>query len=349
MRFLADNQAENPFVLGRRPVALSGSLVFLCLAASSLVHAQQRPQSNQSAIPQDTFSSLLHSKHGDQATWLFLGDSNTFSGGYVGLIDAWLAQLPNSPRVLNLGMPSETASGLSEKDHPFKRPCIHERIDKVLQLVAPDVVFVSYGMNDGIYQPPSTENLAAFQDGMQNVADKIHAAGASLVIMTPPIFEPEPVKASDKLGPTDQGRYAYFAPAADYDRVLEQQTEWLKRNPLKATAVVDIHAMLHSEKAQARESDDSFCFSQDGVHYGPVAHALVAEELLRSLGAPRQLIGLYPDELSTQQAMRIMQKRRDAYLSATGKNRPGLSAGLPVWHVENWVKKVRLQSASVSP
>lgn len=60
-------------------------------------------------------------------------------------------------RLLNLGLSSETASGLSEPTHPFPRPDVKTRIDRISEKTKPDVEFICYGMNDGIYHPQSEE------------------------------------------------------------------------------------------------------------------------------------------------------------------------------------------------
>src|SRR3954466_4845697 len=89
---------------------------------------------------------------------VFLGDSITQAGGYVGIVDYYLERLhPDKDfDVLGLGLASETLSGLSEEGHAggkFPRPCLAERLGRVLEKAKPDVVFACYGMNDGIYQP----------------------------------------------------------------------------------------------------------------------------------------------------------------------------------------------------
>jgi lysophospholipase L1-like esterase len=264
--------------------------------------------------------------------WIFLGDSNTYSGGYVALLDAWLNGLTDPPQLLNLGMSSETAAGTSEVDHPFKRPCVHERIEKVLRITQPDVVFVGYGMNDGIYQPYSAQNLAKYQLGMLKLASIVKASGAKLIVLTPPIFEPEPLAALDKLGPTANGRYAYFAPAADYDNVLAKQAEWCLSNVMKADLVIDIRTPLIREKQRQAELQH---YTNDGVHFGAVAHGIVAEAILDSLDAPASFVARYPTEDLLKLARRKMVILRNAFLSATGKNRPGLPAGDPVWLAES--------------
>lgn len=280
----------------------------------------------------------------ERTPWVFLGDSNTYAGGYIAILDAWLASESPRPKVLNLGVASETASGLSETDHPFQRPCVHERVSKVLSMTKPGVVFICYGMNDGIYQPPQAEVMQAYQQGMLALAEKVRASGALLVCITPPPFEAAPVKASGKLGPTREGRYAYFAPAADYDRVIQQQSQWCRENAMGAVKVVDIHVMLQHERELRREQTPSFAFSKDGVHFGSEAHALVAERLLIELGAPQDMLEQYPTNAQIEVSAKKMRILRDAYLSATGKNRPGLPAGLPIWYAEQLASQQTLES-----
>ena len=69
---------------------------------------------------------------------LFLGDSITYGGTYIQIIEA--AAIAHHPdrfiEMLNLGLSSETVSGLSEDGHAggqFPRPDLHERLDRVLK------------------------------------------------------------------------------------------------------------------------------------------------------------------------------------------------------------------------
>ena len=88
---------------------------------------------------------------------MFFGDSITQNGLYVSLIEYALKKA--NPEVdydiISIGLSSETVSCLSEEDHPFPRPCLKDRIDRALKEVQPDIIVANYGMNDGIYHPPS--------------------------------------------------------------------------------------------------------------------------------------------------------------------------------------------------
>src|SRR5689334_11715669 len=65
---------------------------------------------------------------------VFLGDSNTFAGLYIAYLDGYLrTRFPDKRfELINLGLPSETASGLSEPDHPYPRPDVHTRVEQAL-------------------------------------------------------------------------------------------------------------------------------------------------------------------------------------------------------------------------
>jgi lysophospholipase L1-like esterase len=84
---------------------------------------------------------------------LCIGDSITAAGHYVSYLDMQLQiEYPNDPpTVVNLGLSSEGVTGLSEPDHPFPRPNVHERLTRALDQFKPDVVIACYGVNDGIY------------------------------------------------------------------------------------------------------------------------------------------------------------------------------------------------------
>ncbi len=68
---------------------------------------------------------------------VFLGDSITYGGNYVADVATWMevALGAKTPEVINLGLSSETVSGLSEKGHAggrFPRPDLQERLTRVL-------------------------------------------------------------------------------------------------------------------------------------------------------------------------------------------------------------------------
>src|SRR6476620_7192518 len=148
---------------------------------------------------------------------VFLGDSNTQAGGYVNFTTYYLEKLDPKKNfdIIGLGLASETLSGLSEDGHAggkFPRPCLFERLGRLLEKAKPDVVFACYGINDGIYQPLDKDRFAAFQKGVTKLIEQCKEAGVKQVfIVTPPIYDFTP-KAGD----------------VDYDAVLAEYAKWEK-------------------------------------------------------------------------------------------------------------------------
>src|SRR6188508_1913404 len=75
---------------------------------------------------------------GDAKRIVFLGDSITHAGRYVDFIEAYfVTRFPERQiEILNLGLPSETVSSLSEEGHAggqFPRPDLEERLTRVLE------------------------------------------------------------------------------------------------------------------------------------------------------------------------------------------------------------------------
>ena len=69
-----------------------------------------------------------------------LGDSITYGGGWVVPVIAWLEAEGWTGDVINMGLSSETVSGLSEDGHAggkFPRPDLHERLARVLRVADP--------------------------------------------------------------------------------------------------------------------------------------------------------------------------------------------------------------------
>jgi lysophospholipase L1-like esterase len=216
---------------------------------------------------------------------LFLGDSITQAGHYVDYVDAYLfTRFPGRDyELINIGLSSETVSGLTEPDHPFPRPDLHDRLDRALQMTEPDVVVACYGMNDGIYHPFGEDRFAAYRDGIHRLIEKVHAAGARLVLMTPPPFDPIPI--ADKTVGGDAPEHGYKTPYRYYDTVLRLYGAWVLAQRERVAGVVDLHTPLKRFVDRRRESDPGDAIAGDGVHPGRFGHWLMAQEILKAWGA----------------------------------------------------------------
>jgi len=218
---------------------------------------------------------------------LFLGDSITAAGHYVSFIEYYLnkrhVQQPFD--IISIGLSSETVSGLSETDHPFPRPCVHERLGRALAALTPGLVLACYGMNDGIYHPQSPERMQAFKDGIEQLIQAVHKSGGKVVLLTPPPFDPVPV--SHKLRQDDAPDYSYKNPFYRYHSVLEDYSAWIMGLESRADVYpVDLNTPLTQYIKCKRQHDPSFRFSGDGIHPSQAGHLLMAQEILKGLGIP---------------------------------------------------------------
>lgn len=262
---------------------------------------------------------------------LFLGDSITASGKYVADVEAWVfAQRGKSrPVIIDAGLPSETVSGLSEDGHAggnFPRPDLFERLDRVLALVKPDLVFACYGINCGIYQPFDEARFQKYQEGIRRLKAAVETAGAKLVLITPPFYD-------DKRAPK----------GFSYNEVLDRYSDWLLAQRKEGWQVIDLHTAMARAVAERRASDPNFTFQPDGVHPNDAGHWFVAQqillwlgdesaksaasctEMLKAKGVPESIRPL------VEQRMAVL---RDAYVGTAGHKRPGVAKGLPVAEAE---------------
>lgn len=261
---------------------------------------------------------------------LFLGDSITHAGGYIALIEARLIAngVDPLPEIINLGLPSETCSGLSEPDHPFPRPNVHERLERALAAARADLVVACYGMNDGIYYPFSEERFAAYRAGVQKLVDSVQATGADLILMTPPPFDPVPLRKKEgALRPSGAEKYAWFAVYEDYDSVLQRYGAWLKTLEDRVARVIDLHEPLTRHVAATRKDNPDYTLVPDGVHPNAEGHRVLAATILQAWGIEQSRP--VPEEL-WKLVVRRQQLLHDAWLSHVGHKRPGMKDGLPL-------------------
>nr|WP_226904985.1 SGNH/GDSL hydrolase family protein [Pedobacter schmidteae] len=274
---------------------------------------------------------------------LFLGNSITYAGQYVTDIEAYCRM--NYPghqiEFINMGLPSETVSGLSEPGHAggkFPRPALQERLDRVMNLVKPDVVFACYGMNDGLYMPFDNERFEKFKAGINWLHDKYVKAGIRIVHLTPPIY--------DELRGGKKG----------YAAVLDRYAEWLLgQRKAEGWEVADIHFPMKKYLEAHRKVDASFnmagfYLAADGVHPAELGHWIMAKELLLYLGEKQlqsapDLMAAIRHPKKEEILKLIVQKQtvmKDAWLTAAGHKRP-MKAGLALAEAQEKAEEIEGQ------
>ena len=279
---------------------------------------------------------------GDAKRVVFLGDSITYAGQYVEFIEAYLrTRFPERAiEIIDLGLPSETVSGLSEDGHAggkFPRPDLHERLGRVLEQSKPDLVVACYGMNCGIYLPFAEERFAKYRDGIVRLRERCTAAGAKVLHVTPPTFDE--VKGGKK----------------GYGSTLDRYAEWLVAQRAQGWDVVDSHTPMNTFLADRRTADAKFFLAGDGVHCNETGHWIIAREILLHLGArdlantdgPKAMLAGYP---TGEAVLKLVQQRqrmlKDAWLTETKHVRPGMKAGLPLAEAQGKAAELEKQIAA---
>jgi len=256
---------------------------------------------------------------------LFLGNSITYNGKYISYIDAYLTlKYPNRNfEIINLGLPSETVSGLSEPNHAggqFPRPILKERLERALTNIKPDLVFACYGMNDGIYLPFDDERFQKFKDGINWLHEQVLKTGAPIVHITPPVYD-------ERKG-------------AAYANVLDLYSDWLisSRYSMKWD-VLDLHGPMKKFLEDRRLVDTAFLFAKDGVHPNEQGHFIMAKAILLGLGESElakvtDIQTALSGFKNSDAAFKLVEERqaimKDAWLTLIGHKRPGMKVGLPI-------------------
>ncbi len=250
-----------------------------------------------------------------------LGDSITHDGRWPTLLESALRRTPGfvDAEIVNLGLPSETVSGLSEEGHAggqFPRPCLDERLARVLDAFEPTLVIACYGMNDGIYLPPDAVRLKAYQNGILRLKEAVEKHGGKVVFITPPLFDPDHPSADPQR----------------YDAMLDAQAAWLVSQASQGLAVIDIRPALRVAVANLKQSAPTFIYANDGVHPGDEGHRMIATAVSDGLWPLWKLPG--KPEFADGNALSILSERaelfKQAWLTRTGHKRPGLPNGLPL-------------------
>ena len=269
---------------------------------------------------------------------LFLGNSITYSGEYISFIETYLTIKYPERRIvyINVGLPSETVSGLSEPNHAqgkFPRPDLKERLHRILAMVKPDLVFANYGINDGIYLPYDDDRFQKFKNGILWMHNEVVKTGADIIHLTPPVYDGSNAEA--------------------YDNVMDIYSDWLiSRKYTHDWKIIDVHSYMKQKLQEQRVQNPKFTFAPDGVHPNRNGHWVMAQQVLLNLGENNAADFKTIEEAiasfeNGKQVMELIEKRqtitKDAWLSAIGHKRPGMSQGLPLEEAQRKTKQLEKQ------
>ncbi len=260
-----------------KPFHFSARALTLCalFAASSVAcRAAEPPEAAKAPLKTEAAPAPLDWEKTGQ-TWAFLGDSITHGGGYHQYVQLFLStRYPGRDFwTLNAGRSGETASGALGAG----------RVNFDLKPVAPDVVFLHFGMNDvgwtGYKGKASTgadwqvKRMDAFTKSMTSLVKQVQAIGATPIVVAPTMYDDTSTRQKFnlklRLGLNDElGRYGAW------DREMARQN---------GLAFVDVHTPMTqlSETRQKQEAD--FALTRDRVHPNDLGDEFFAYQILKDL------------------------------------------------------------------
>lgn len=250
-----------------------------------------------------------------------LGDSITHDGRWATRVEAALRSTPDfaDAEIVNFGLSSETVSGLSEAGHAggrFPRPCLSERLDRILDAYKPTLVLACYGINDGIYLPLDASRFQAYQDGIVKLRADVEKRGGKIILITPPLHN------ADRPA-TDPNRY---------DTVLDAYADWLVSRRADGWQVIDIRPDLKQAVAAEKARNPAFIYAKDGIHPEDEGHRFIADSVIRQLWSLLKLPGtpVVPESAALATLGLRNQLLKLAWLTHTRHTRPGVRKGLPL-------------------
>ncbi len=213
---------------------------------------------------------------------LIMGNSITQHGHYVDFMEYYLRkQYPNTKLdIVSIGLSGETVSGTSEGGRKFPRPNVRARLNDALNEIKPDLVLACYGMNDANYSPLDSLRFKEYKKGILEMKSKVEALGAQLVLMTPTIFDPNPVE--NRV--SQEGEFhEYWHPYYKYNDVLTRYSDWLLSLETENLKVIDLHHYLNPILANMKRIKADSTFIPDGVHPNKIGHFYMAQKILKDL------------------------------------------------------------------
>lgn len=136
-------------------------------------------------------------------------------------------------------------------------------------------------MNDGAYTSFQQPIFDTYQKDMTTVLDKVAAAGATAIPMTPTMHDARAARLGKRsLEPRD----------TYYNGVLALFGAWLREQAqVRGLGFVDMYSPLNDLTLEQRETDPTWTMIKDAVHPGPTGQVVMASAILDEL-VPRTLV-----------------------------------------------------------
>ncbi|NLX99405.1 MAG: SGNH/GDSL hydrolase family protein [Rhodopirellula sp.] len=231
--------------------------------------SQAIPAESPAAPPvaaQPEFKTLLPEmdlKDGDAV--VFLGDSITHQCLYTQYVeDYFYTRFPKLRiRFHNAGVGGDRAADALA------------RFDDDVAAFKPKYVTILLGMNDGSYRDFDKAIFDTYQAGMTTLLDRIAAAGATAIPMTPTMFDS---RANKLRGKGAEPRDTY------YNGVLALYGAWLREvAQTRGLGFVDMYSPLNALTFTERKKDATFTLIPDAVHPAASGQVVMAAAVVNDI------------------------------------------------------------------
>ncbi len=169
------------------------------------------------------------------------------------------------------------------------------RLERDVLSLNPTVVTLFFGMNDGGYKPVAQDTIDRYRGGMEGIIKTLQAKGVRVVVFTP--------------GAVDYDRRAPLR-TAEYNKTLEALGNVGKELAAKYNLPFQdvIHPMIEFQDAQ-KAKNPQFTMTPDSVHPAPAGHLVMAQQMLKGLGAdPMPALGTIDIANNQAQGLKVVNR-----------------------------------------
>jgi len=253
----------------------------------------------------------------DGDSFVFLGDSITHQCLYTQYVEDFFYQ--RKPQI-RLKFHNSGVGGARAWD-------ALARFDEDVAAYQPKYVSVLLGMNDGTYRSYDQATFDAYHRDMTLIVDRIVAAGATPILMTPTMYD----SRASRMFPR-KGRTYSDGLLNQYNSVLTYYGTWLRGVAAEnGYGFGDMWGPLNNLTINARKKDPAFTMIKDAIHPDAPGQVVMAVAMVDDLGlkAPLSNIRLQLDGKDAPKATTMGGIISDPKQTKNGVEFAWLAKGLP--------------------
>ncbi|HEY0072837.1 MAG TPA: GDSL-type esterase/lipase family protein [Abditibacteriaceae bacterium] len=168
-----------------------------------------------------------------------------------------------------------------------------KRLERDVLWLKPNLVTLFFGMNDGRYRPVEDSITSTFKQGEEGIIKELTGKGVRVVVYTPGAVD------YDKKAALKDAKYN-----ENLEALGKAALDLAKQYNLPSADV--IHPMIAFQNAQ-KAKNPNFTMIPDAVHPNAAGHLMMAQEMLKGLGAePMPLLGNFDLAANTGDGLRVV-------------------------------------------